>query len=95
MKVEYIEDETGWNGNDENIIVHHNERKDKLNDFLAEMDLTKNQLLKDNVFLITRMFDDRVKSFIKNILMGPGKDKVPFKYYSYRIEMQARGKNLT
>ena len=93
LKVEYIEDETGWNGNDENIIVHHNERKDKLNDFLAKMDLTKNQLMKDNVFLITRMFDDRVKSFIKNILMGPGKDKVPFKYYSYRIEIQARGKS--
>ena len=94
FKVDYIEDDKGWSGNDDDIIVHHDKGTDKLNDFLEKMDCTKNQLLKDNVFLITRMFDDRVKSFIKNILMGPGKDKVPLKYYSYRIEIQARGKSL-
>ena len=44
------------------------------------------ELLKKHYLLITRMFDDKIKSFIKNILM---KHKVA--YYSYRIEFQARG----
>ena len=48
-------------------------------------------LFKDYMFLITRLFDARVKSFITNILMGGGTDKVPFQYYSYRVEFQARG----
>ena len=40
--------------------------------------------------MITRLFDSRVKSFITNILMGGGRN-VPFRYYSYRVEFQARG----
>ena len=92
-KVDYIENENGWDGSDENIMVQDDDGVvHKMFDFIEKMDDTKNQLLKDNVVLITRMFDDRVKSFIKNILMGSGKDKVPIKYYSYRVEIQARGK---
>ena len=95
-KVDYIENENGWDGNDENIIVQDDNGVEyKLFDFIENMDCTKQQLLKDNVFLITRMFDDRVKSFIKNILMGSGKDKVAIKYYNYRVEIQARGKSST
>ena len=89
-KVVFIEDENGWNGRDENIIVND---KHQLWDFVDAMDCSRHELLKDHVFLITRMFDERIKSFIKNILMGPGKDKVPFKFYSYRVEIQARGNN--
>lgn len=37
------------------------------------------------------MFDARLKSFIKNILMARGKDKIKFKYFNYRVEFQARG----
>ena len=48
------------------------------------------ELFKDYTFLITRMFDARVASFVKNILKGGGRD-VPFRYYSYRVEFQARG----
>ena len=44
-------------------------------------------------FFITRMFDARVSSFIKNILMGGGRE-VSFKYHSYRVEFQARGKTF-
>ena len=51
---------------------------------------SKHDLFKDYTFLITRLFDARVKSFTKNILMGGGR-KVKFKYYSYRVEFQARG----
>ena len=89
-KVEFIEDENGWNGKDENIIVND---KDQLWDYVDAMDCSRHELLKDHVFLITRMFDERIKSFIKNILMGPGEDKAPFKFYSYRVEIQARGNN--
>ena len=42
--------------------------------------------LKKYYVLITRMFDDRVKAFIKNILMNHRVEN-----YSYRIEFQARG----
>ena len=51
---------------------------------------SKHELFKDYTVLITRMFDARVKSFITNILMGGGRN-VPFRYYSYRVEFQARG----
>ena len=88
--VEYLEGEDGWDGNDDNIRV----RGQKLWDFVNGMDKSKHDLLRDHVFLITRMFDERVKSFIKNLLMGSGTDKVPIKYYSYRIEMQDRGNEL-
>ena len=54
------------------------------------MSQPKHELFKDYTFLITRMFDARVGSFVKNILKGGGRE-VPFKYYSYRVEFQARG----
>ena len=77
-----------WNGNEDELRVEG----DKLWTFVNEkMSESKHKLFKDYSFLITRLFDARVKSFIKNILMGPGKDKISFKYYSYRVEFQARG----
>ena len=85
--VEYNEDDNGWNGNDDNIRVGQR----KLWDFVDSMDQSRHELLRDHVFLITRMFDERVKSFIKNLLMRKGSDKVPLLYYTYRIEMQDRG----
>ena len=86
--VDYLEDEHGWNGSDENIFVDGNK---KLWDFVSELGMSKHEFLKDSVVLITRQFDERVKSFIKNILMGPGKDKIPIDFYNYRVEFQARG----
>ena len=44
------------------------------------------KLFKENIFLITQMFDNRVKSFIKNILL-----KSDIELYSQRIEYQIRG----
>ena len=43
------------------------------------------EYMKDKFVHITRMFDDRLKSFIKIILMN-GKCE----YYTYRIEFQLR-----
>ena len=55
------------------------------------MGQSKFKLFNEYTFLITRIFDERVKCFIRNILMAHGKGKVQIKYYSYRVEFQARG----
>ena len=64
----------------------------KLRDSLfGFMSVKKHELFKDYTFTITRLYDACVKSFVKNILRGVGKDKILFNYYSYRVELQARG----
>ena len=77
-----------WNGNEAELLVEGFPLWDYVN---SKMSKNQHKLFKDYIFLITRLFDARVKSFVTNILMGPGKDKIPFKYYSYRVEFQARG----
>lgn len=81
-----------WDGNENELLVEENGKAgvplwEYVNDIMSE---TKHELFKDYIFLITRLFDARVKSFVKNILMGGGRT-VKFKYYSYRVEFQARG----
>ena len=79
-----------WTGNDAEILV--GEEEDELWEFVNEkMSQTKHELFKDYIFLITRLFDVRVRSFFQNILMAGGKENIPFRYYSYRVEFQARG----
>ena len=88
FKVEHLEkDEGKFSGDDEDILV---EGKPIWN-FIEELNVSKHELLRDNVMLVTRIFDDRLKSFIKNIVMGKGQEKVEVTHYSYRIEFQARG----
>ena len=79
--------EEDWSGLDVDILVDGV----PIWEFITNMPETRHDLFKDHMFLLTRMFDSRVKSFVKNILMGKGLDKVPFRYYSYRVEFQARG----
>ena len=82
-----------WDGHEEDLLVFDPEDgKDvELWEYVNNrMSKSKHELFKDYTFLITRMFDARGSSFIKNILKGGGR-KVPFKYYSYRVEFQARG----
>ena len=81
----------GGDGSDDKITVNG----EKLWDFIESMETSKHELLKDYILAITRQFDERVKSFIKNILMGPGKDKIAISHYSYRVEFQARGNYTT
>ena len=57
-----------------------------LTEFIETNVRSKTEYLKKHYVLITRMFDDRVKAFIKNILMNHRVEN-----YSYRIEFQARG----
>ena len=84
-RVEYPKD---WEGDDDDIFVEGMPLWTYVNDVMSQK---KHELFKDYTFLITRLFDARVKSFIFNILMAGGKDKIPFQYYSYRVEFQARG----
>ena len=76
-----------WDGTDETILVEGKE----LWEFVNDMSDTRHELFRHYTFLITRIFDARVKSLVKNILMGKGKDKIPIAYFSYRVEFQARG----
>ena len=48
----------------------------------------KTKLFQEEVILITQMFDNRVKSFIKNIFKSNA-----IKFYTFRIEFQVRGMN--
>ena len=83
-----------WNGDDKELSVEENGEKTELWEYVNEkMSQPKHKLFKDYIFMITRLFDSRVKSFISNILMGGGRN-VPFRYYSYRVEFQARGMYL-
>ena len=92
-KVEYpsIKD---WNGNDAEILIEDPTSKIQyplwqfVNDIMGER---KHSLFNEYTLIITRIFDEKVKCFIKHILMARGKDKVPMEYYSYRVEFQARG----
>ena len=85
-KVEFVCEEE-WSGKDMDILVNGI----PIWEFIESMPESRYELFKNNTFLLTRIFDARVKSFVKQILMGKGMDKIPFRYYSYRVEFQARG----
>ena len=55
------------------------------------MNESLHDLFNRNLFLVTRMFDSRAKSFIKLILMKNGGSGLNVKNFCYRIEFQARG----
>ena len=86
-KVEHGKDGAPWTGEDDDIYVNGI----PLWTFVDNMDISKHDLLKDHTVLITRIFENRIKNFIKHIMMRQGKDKVNFGNYSYRIEFQLRG----
>lgn len=77
-----------WDGSDETLLVEGKELWEYVNEDMSE---SKHKLFEGYTFLITLMFDARVKSFIKNILLGLGDDTVPISHFSYRVEFQARG----
>ena len=62
-----------------------------LDDFMENcVEESKNEIVKKNVQLLTRCFDQRVKSFVKNIIMCPA-NPMKIILYSYRVEFQKRG----
>ena len=76
-----VEIPDNWDGEDSTLMVEGKELWDYINEDISQ---TKHELFQDYTFLITRMFDARVKSFIKNILLGRGSGKVSISHYSYR-----------
>ena len=84
----FEEDESGeWDGDEDKIKVEGK----KLWDFVDSLNQTRHEILTDCTYIVTMHFEERVKSFIENILLGKGDGKVPIEYYSYRVEIQARG----
>ena len=93
--VVYEEEDGVWNGLEDCIFVNSSDGPIELWDFVDSMEESKSELLSDFIFLVTRHFDERVKSFLNNILMAPkcnNKMEVPIEFYNYRVEFQARGK---
>lgn len=71
--------------------VHGMDREPMLlNDFLETLPDSKHEIIRNNVMVATRVFDHRVKAFIKNVVMGRD-NPMHIMMYSYRVEFQKRG----
>ena len=57
-------------------------------EFIEKFYGSKDKILENEILIVTRIFNDRVKSFIKNIMMTTNDDRIPIEFYSYRIEFQ-------
>ena len=72
-----------WDGQEDSIHVNGI----PLKEFCAGLK-NKSLLFQENVILITQMFDNRVKAFIKNVFAS--NKSYPIKHYAYRIEFQVK-----
>jgi hypothetical protein len=59
-----------------------------MEEYLATTNLTT--VVRDEVLLIARSFDHRVRTFVTHVLMGHN-SPMHVQYYSYRVEFQQRG----
>ena len=79
--------EPGWEEDEKNIIIYsvgwENDTKkiQPLPEYKKDHISNKHTFYKDHFLLITRLFDNRVKAFINNILMA----NEHVEHYSYRI----------
>ena len=55
-----------------------------------EMDSSLHDLIRGNVLLATRYFNQRVKKFFQTIVMGRN-NPMNVDYYTYKVEFQERG----
>lgn len=89
-KVKSISYDPGWEEDENKIIIHIDEEEEEelsLPEYKEKyLNRNKSQFFKDHFLLITRIFDNKVKAFIK-LLTANGE----VGYYSYRIEFQLRG----
>ena len=66
------------------------QRKD-LKEFINdELDISLHELIRGNVLLATRYFNQRVKKFINTIVMGPN-NPMCGEHFTYKVEFQERG----
>ena len=61
-----------------------------LHTFLKDKYPNMHELVKDNIFTITKIFDKRLQNFISQIIMGKN-SPMKTQFWQYRIEFQARG----
>ena len=54
------------------------------------LDITKHELVRQNVLSATRFFDQRVKQFLRKIVLSKS-NPMTVHHYSYKVEFQARG----
>merc|ERR1711974_275344 len=73
LKVEHGLNGVKWTGEDDDIYVEGVPLWTYVD---TKLPSSKHEFLKDHTVLITRIFENRVKSFLKNILMKAGKNKV-------------------
>ena len=62
-----------------------------MDQFLASNPIEKATLLREHVVHATRIFNRRVQTFIKQIVMSNYEGSLPVMFYTYRVEMQLRG----
>ena len=74
-----------WDGSADSISVSKGNEEMNLTEFWDKHVQNKSVLFKENILLITQMFDNRVKSFMKNIFLTS-----MIKHYAFRIEFQVR-----
>ena len=93
QQIDKIVYQPGWEESEEKIKIYFmgwdTGEKDKVQTlkYFKENQKDKHKFYKDHFLLITRLFDNRVKAFISNILMA----NEDVEHYSYRIEFQVRG----
>ena len=61
-----------------------------IDEFIHVHKIKKHELFQENVLMITRVFDARIRAFINKIVMAKNAP-LNVMYYTYRIEFQARG----
>ena len=88
QEIEKIVYEVGWETDEEKIMIYSKGWETKEKDSILPLPIyketklkNKHKMYKDHFLLITRIFDNRVKAFINNILMA----NENVEHYSYRI----------
>ena len=61
-----------------------------LNDFLSKFQIDTHKLIRENILMVIRIFDHRLRSFTSKIILKQW-CKLKIQYFTYRIEFQLRG----
>ena len=73
------------------VTVHSIDREPlPLKEFVKTLNDSEHKIIQDNVLTATRVFDHRVKTFIKDIMTGKD-NPMHILLYTYRVEFQQRG----
>ena len=79
------------NGNDETKVQPDGEDPVPLKEYLNnKVDASQHELIRRNVLNATRNYNQRVKAFIKDIILAKN-NPMAIKYYSTKVEFQGRG----